>query len=93
MAYKYITPEQKLLLIVIGESEVDVPPFVAPSTLTSQEMANKLGATRTTIQTLLWEMTELDLLITKLENRTRYTSITARCKRLIKKTFNEATTE
>mgnify|MGYP000914465814 FL=1 len=85
LRYKYFNAEQKLLLLVIGENECNVKHFEQPCILSSQEIADKLGLTRTKIQDQLWELTELDALETKVENKIRYTSLTKRCRNLINK--------
>lgn len=84
MAYKYFEPLEKLLLIVISEEEINVKPFKEPCRITSQEMGDTIGETRTSIQKLLWALIEQGLIESKVVNRQRITFITNLARKLIK---------
>ena len=79
---KQINPEQKLLIMIIIENEYE--PYKMPCNLTCGEMGKLLGKTRKSVLEVMWELLEMGLVTSVVENRSRDTKITALLKRMIK---------
>lgn len=89
LSLKHITPEEKLVLLLIEQWN----PLMTDFNLTSQEIADELGLKRKTVLNIIGALEERDYIECEVGYRSRKTRLTKRFKTLINNSVENDDTE